>query len=235
MNLVTFLKNKIMKIFRLFLFAYILCCFNPLFAQDEMGNGYLFPEFERGTVAFKNGVRSSALLNYSMLNQEMLFLDDDNNIMKIANPNEVLVVIIGEHRFFPISKNCVFYEEIPAGNGSFFVQHNANMISEGKATAYGGYSQTSAVTSYGTFQNTNAGGGIYKLNVNEKFRLKHDNYFYIKSGKNYKKFSSAKTLAKLFKGQELKIEEFANEHSLNFTIIEDIAKIVEFCYSLPKK
>ena len=222
-----------MKTIRLFFLFYVLCSFGPLIAQEEVGNGYLFPQFEKGEVVFKNGARNSALLNYNILQQEMLFQDADSTIMALADPTEVIVVVIGERRFFPISSKGIFYEEIQAGNGSFFVQHKAIMLSEGKATAYGGYSQTSSVTSYGTYSSSS--GAVYKLNPDEKFRLKNENFYYILSGKSYKKINSAKTLGKLFKGNESKIEAFAKEQSINFTKTDDVNQIVEYGYSLPSK
>ena len=223
-----------MKIFRSFFLVYILCCFNSLFAQEEIGNGLLFPQFEKGEVVFKAGMRNSAMLNYNIVQQEMLFQDNDNTIMALADPAEVLVVIIGERRFFPISSKGIFYEEIQAGEGSFFVQHKATVISEGKGAGYGGYSQTSSITQYGSIFGSSS-GNVYYLNPDEKFRLKNDNFYYILSGKNYKRFNSAKALGKLFKGNESKIEAFAKEQSINFSKIEDVSRIIEYGYSLPSK
>jgi hypothetical protein len=201
-----------------------------LFAQEEIGNGMLFPQFEKGTVVFKNGTRTSASLNYSMTQQEMLFLNPDSTMMAIANPLEVIVVTIGEHRFLPVSVEGLFYEEIQAGTGSFFVQRKATPLSEGKASGYGGYSQTTAITSYGNIYD--GSGNFVKLNPDEKFRLKIECIYYLKSGNSFKKFFSAKTLGKLFKGHEKDIEEFANKQSVNFSKIGDINRIVEYGYSL---
>jgi hypothetical protein len=221
-----------MKTIQLSLFFLTLCCFNSLFAQEEIGNGMLFPKFEKGIVVFKNGTRTSASLNYSMIQQEMLFLNPDSTMMAIANPLEVIVVIIGERRFLPVSQEGVFYEEIQAGAGSFFVQRKATMLSEGKASGYGGYSQTSAITSYGNMYNK---GRYVKLDPDEKFRIKTENIFYLKSGESYKKFFTAKALGKLFKGHEKDIEEFANKQSVNFSKIDDITRIIEYGYSLMNK
>ena len=224
-----------MKTIRLWFCVFMLCCFNSLFAQEEeIGNGLLFPQFEKGVVVFKNGIRSSASFNYNMLQQEMLFQDADSIIMAISNPSEILVVIIGERRFFPTSTKCIFYEEIEAGTGSFFIQRKATELSEGKPAGYGGYSQTSAITSYGTLSGSNT-GQVYKLNTNEKFRIKNEYMFYLRSGNSYKKFNSANTLGKLFKGQESKIKEFAKEHSIDFFDPTDVAQIVEYGFSLTNK
>jgi len=191
----------------------------------------LFPQFEKGTVVLKNRSQLSAQINYNMLQQEMQFLDADSLVKALADALSVVVITIENRHFFPVSSEGVFYEEIQVGNGSFFVQHKANMISEGKASAYGGYSQTNAITSYSTIS-SNTTGSVYKLNPDEKFRLKTEKFFYLQSGKSYKRFTSAKSLGKLFKGKGLKIEEFAKEQSINFNKINDVARIVEYGYSL---
>ena len=231
-----------MKTMRLCIYVFAVFWVNSLFAQEELGDGLLFPQFESGYVVFKKGSRTPAQLNYNMLMQVMLFLDNDKNIMELADIHNILVVIIGERRFFPISSKGIFYEEVNAGEGSFFIQHRAVMLSQGKAAAYGGYSQTSSVTSVGSIQGGSmesqggtlgvVGIGRTDLKVDEKFKMRREFGYFIKSGNSYKRFISAKTLGKLFKGQTLKIEEFAKEQSINFSKQEDVAKITEYAFSL---
>ena len=93
-----------------------------------------------------------------------------------------------------------------------------------------GYSQSSSVTTYESWQD-NVGNSV-KLKQDEKFMLKIDCAYYLKSGNSYKRFSTAKALGKLFKGYESEIEKFANEQSINFSKLEDVAQIVEYGYSL---
>ena len=230
-----------MKTMRLCICVFAVFWVHSLFAQEELGDGLLFPQFESGYVVFKKGSRTQAQLNYNMLIQAMLFLDKDKNIMELADIQSILVVVIGERRFFPISSKGMFYEEVNAGEGSFFIQHRAVMISQGKAAAYGGYSQTSSVTSIGSIQGGSiesqgtlgvVGMGRTDLKVDEKFKMRRECGYFIKSGNSYKRFISAKTLGKLFKGQASKIEEFAKEQSINFTKQEDVAKIAEYAFSL---
>ena len=221
-----------MKTIQLCMCLCAVFCVNSLFAQEELGDGLLFPQFESGIVTFKNGTRTQASLNYNMLYQKMWFKDNENNIMEIANLPQVLMVTIGERRFFPVPTGA-FYEQLPAGGDFFFVQHLATMISQGKASAYGGYSQTSAATSIGSLESGTSGRVVLK--ADEKFKQKRDFVYYLKSGNSYKRFTSAKALGKLFKGQASKIEEFAKEQSINFSKTEDVAKIVEYGFSLMNK
>jgi len=208
---------------------------NSLLAQEELGNGYLFPEFEKGTVVLKKGSRVPALLNYQMQVQEMLFIDNDNQILTLTNLPDILFITINERRFVPAPSGSIFYEEINTGNGSFFIQHKSNMLSQGKEAAYGGYSQTSATTSVGVYYRGDATGAV-QLKTSEKFIQKREYYFYLKSGNSYKRFISVKTFGKLFpKAQAAKIDSFAREHAINFTKTDDVAKIVDFAFSLKDK
>ena len=220
----------IMKTIQFCFYLFVIGSFNSLFAQTEEGNGMLFPQFEKGIVTFKDGRQSSASLNYDIIQQQMVFLDVDSTVMSLSNPLDYLAVIIGEHRFFPVSSSGIFYEEVQAGKASFFVDWRAAKVSQGKAAAYGGYSQTQSSTSYGSWHDS--AGGIVRLNPNEKFKLEIKCTYYLKIGNSYKRFFSAKSLGKLFKGHELEIEEFADKQSINFSKTDDIARIVEYGYSL---
>jgi len=228
-------------------FIFCLCfsfCSFSLFAQEEeISNGLLFPEFEKGIVVFKNGTRSSAPLNYNMVSEEMLFQDTEGTIMAINNLSDIVALTIGERFFLPDASKNVFYEEIQAGTGSFLIQRKANILSQGRASGYGGHSETGSIRSVNMLTGSGSGAiesgtGIrpnVKLNLDEKFRIKTNYFFYLISGKSYKKFTSAKTLGKLFKGQESKIEAFAKEQSIDFSNIDDIARIVGYGYSLISK
>ena len=221
-----------MKTIKLCIYLFAVFGINSLFAQEDLGFEFILPQFEKGYVYFKNGTRTPALLNYSMYRQEMLFMDNENTMMEFANLSDIHSILIGERRFFPAPPKRIFYEEIKTESGSFFVQYNAYIISQGKEAAYGGYSQTISTQSLASIENGPA--GRVKLKSSEKFGIKTDEYYYIKSGNNYKRFFSAKSLGKLFKGQAAKIEEFAKEQSIDFSQFDDIAKIVEYAYSLMK-
>jgi hypothetical protein len=161
----------------------------------------------------------------------MLFADSEQQVMALANLPDILAVVINERRFIPVQSGCIFYEEIKTENGFFYIQHKATMISQGKETAYGGRSHTSSSTSIGSLYGN---GKVTLLESNEKFMQKRETFYYIKSGNSFKRFVSAKTLGKLFKSQASKIEGFAKDNSIDFTKIEDIAKIVDYGFSLTK-
>ncbi len=217
---------------QLYLCLYALFCVSSGFAQEtEFGTGMLFPEFENGTVMLKNGARTQVKLNYNMIQQKMWFIDKDNQIVELANASDVLAVHIGKRQFLPVSSGGVFYELINTGAGSYFIQHKAKRVSLGKEGGYGTYSTTSANTSYGMIRDGTP-GGVVNLESSEKFAMKKEMFYYLKSGNSYKRFYSAKTLGKILKGLSAQIETFAKEQSIDFSKTEDITKIVEYSFNL---
>ncbi len=64
---------------------------------DEL---YQYPQFQNGVIYFKNGVRSSAKLNYSFLTQEFLFVNSKGDTLSIASPGDVKNAVIGSDYFY---------------------------------------------------------------------------------------------------------------------------------------
>ena len=208
-----------------------LCfCCNSLFAQEEVEYGFIFPQFESGIVVFKNGMHTEAQLNYSMVKQTIMFIDNNKLILEFVEPLSIRVVIIGERRFFPVSSKGVFYEEINTGNGFYYVNYRALKESKGKESAYGGNSRLGATTALGNFSNDSSVRTMLKSN--EKFTLRIEHDYYLKSDNSFKKFYSAKSLGKLFKGKASRIEKYAKEQSIDFSKTEDIAEIIEHAYNI---
>lgn len=222
-----------MKTKRLHFSLCTLMCFCNLFAQEVQDYGFLFPQFTNGLVNFKNKTNTQAFLNYSTINQEMVFIDKDSTIMEFINTSDIASVTIDDRSFIPIPSKRFFFEVIRTKNGSFYVQYVSYLVSQGKATAYGAYSETVAQTSIGNI--TNSSSRYLKLQPDEKFRMKREEFFYLKSGNKYKKIISVKSFSKLFKGQSSQIEKFAEDNSINFSKSDDIAKIAEYAFDLMNK
>ena len=71
------------------------------------GAVYIFDEFTDGTVYFKNGTTSSAKLNYNTLFEEMQFITDKDEILTVANPDDINLVKIGDDFFYRL-RRCEF-------------------------------------------------------------------------------------------------------------------------------
>jgi len=214
-----------MKTLRSHLFILLLLFPAFLVAQEEGDNGYLFPDFMQGTVLFKNGGVEPAMLNYNYVTKLMLLKDNKDQILEFSDLSSIVAINI-DNRVFIKGKNNAFYEQVPAGNGFYYIQWFGKTISQERAGAYGTYSSTSAVTTYSTINSDNR---VIQLKVGEKAKTKKNCNFCLKVKNNFKSFDSARTLGKLFKGHEAEIEKFAAEQKIDFSKAPDIERMVVFC------
>ena len=214
----------------LYLLAY---CVN---GQTNPGDGLLFKQFEKGVIKYRNNTQQEALLNYNTIEGEFLFLAEDNSIMALSQPKDVDIITIGRRYFVPSEKDA-FYEMLKAGEVNFFVQWKSKLISQGKKSAYGGYSGSSAISNV-TIHRSGGGGaiagvGIYgRLIPDELFKANTDCIYFIVIDGKYKKFISLKTYLKLFRDKEDQIKNFVKEHDTNFDDPEAVCKLVKYTYSL---
>jgi len=206
-----------------FLFLFLFPAY--LFAEKTLSNGFIFPDFKQGVVTLKNGSNLAGELNYYYVNQKMLFRDN-GKINEFAEPASVVAVTIDGRLFINVG-NGTFYEQVPAGDGFYYIQWFAKVIGGGKGVAYGGYSGLSSVKTMGSF---NDGGGNYgNLKLNEKYETEIKCNYYLNIKNKYKRIDSANALDKLFKGHEAEIESFVKEQNIDFEKSSDIAKVAEFC------
>ena len=213
-----------------FLTLLILVMSSVIVKADDgnMVKAYLFPQFEKGTVALKsNGARLSAQLNYNMVAKRMMFLESDSALIELDTRN-VVMITIGERSFIPVqNKGC--YEVIKSGNNEYYISHNSVIMSKGKASGYGSYSQTSAINSISSVQSS---GYMTKIGFDEKFEGVDQSYVLIKNEKKYEKIVSLKNLVKCFKSHQAAIETFAKDNNIKFNKLENVMVIVEYAFSL---
>jgi hypothetical protein len=195
-----------------------------LFAQRDVSR-YVFEDFKEGKLVYKKGNAINSLFNYNTLDESMMFLSNDSTLYELTNTEEVLYANI-DGRIFEHIKGGLFYERINAGKEAFYIRWKSKNISKGKSSGYGMTSQAGSISNIETFGKD---GRMVKLGVNENFELKSENFYYIKIKKDFKRFSSADSLSKLFKNNADDIKEYAKRENLNFNNLEDIKKAVEYC------
>lgn len=197
-------------------------------AQEGMDRALLLENFERGKVYYKKGGQSSSSFNYDILNEELLFKQSNSEYLKLAEPNTVALVEIGNRTFEHI-KDGLLYEKIPAGDDFLFVRWKSRAISEGKTGLYGTKSTT---TSSQSISRSNNYGSVYDFTIVDNTKLIADNKYYVKIKNKFKQFNSFNALAKLFDKNKQTIEDYIKTENLNFDKQEDIIKAVKYCFSL---
>jgi hypothetical protein len=184
---------------------------------------YIFPEFRKGTIKFKNLQVQEMMLNYNSVTEEMIF-DSNGKKLAIADPASIDTITIENRKF--ISGNNIFYEV--AGNYPvpLLIHHVCNLIPPGKDVGYGATSQTSAVTSINSLMGK---GTIYELKLPDDYRLSPASEFLIKLNNNFYRVYNANTVSKYFPDKKDAIKVFLKNNKISFKKTEDMKKLIEFC------
>ena len=95
---------------------------------------FLFPAFAKGIVKMKDGRKLAAVLNYNMVDEEMIF-EQNKKYMIVDKPEEIDTVYLQNRRFVFIDK--VFYEVVASGKVTLYIQHKSRYTEKGTPTAYG--------------------------------------------------------------------------------------------------
>jgi len=204
----------------------IVCVFfsNMLSAQVKVLNltHYLFPEFSKGSVLMKNGINNEALLNYNSLTEEMIF---ENKGTKLAVSQVELIdtIFVNGRKFIPV--NNKFIEIIYHSKYTLFAEHKCSIKDPGKPSAYGGTSQTSAITTYSSYF---SGGQVYELKLPDGYEPKPFVDYWLRKDGKMNKFLSIRQLSKLFSEEEDLFKEYVKKHDVKYDNQASLVEMIRF-------
>lgn len=183
---------------------------------------YLFPEFTKGTVLMKTGVKNEALLNYNSITEEMIF-ENKGAKLALSQLNQIDTVYIMNRKFVVL--NTIFVEQVYRSKYTLYAQHCCSIKDPGKPAAYGGTSQTSATTTYSSYL---SGGQVYELNLPEGIETKPFIDYWIGINGNNTKFLTTRQLSKLFgKNSEL-AKEYLKKHEVKITDEKSLIDFIKY-------
>lgn len=187
---------------------------------------FIYPQFQRGTVYFRNGNFSNANLNYNLLKEEMLFINQKGDTLAIDNEPTI--------KYITINYDSFYYDE---GYLQLIATYpdlkltKRESIDIGDELKMGGYGQTSAVSAITSLSSLYRGSEYTRLNARgELLLLKHTQYFI---GDKFNNFLPAtkKNIAKMFKGKESLLENYLKENKIMFNNENDLRKLINFLSS----
>lgn len=209
--------------------AILACIAIPVIAQEDSAvnlPNFLFPRFTKSVIKLKSGQVSSAVLNYNIIDQEMVFRQNEG-YMVLSNPQLVDTVYIANRTFIPFKIG--FYELIMSGAVTLFIQYKSDLESVGTPTGYGATSQTTHATPqrqmYGPF-------GTVDLNIPDGYKIVDKTEYWVRKNDVMEKFSSKRQFLKIFKEKEKELSKFIDENDIKFKNINDIVKLFNYCNEL---
>ncbi len=217
------MKLKNLSIFIAFILLNLVSQSN-VFAQSrgvELSH-YVFPEFIKGTVLMKSGVKNTTMLNYNSVTEEMIF-DTNGKKLAISKIEDIDTVYIEQRKFFPIQGK--FVELLYRNKYELYAIHKCGVTDPGKPAAYGGTSQTSSTTSYSSIS---SGGQVYNLQLPDGFKAKPYIEYWLKKDGKLAMVNSLRQLAKQFDDKSDSFKKFVKEHKIKIEDPENVVDLIKF-------
>lgn len=187
----------------------------------------LLPSFTNSLVIMKSGERKRAVLNYNLVDQEMVFMQRDQFFV-LDNPQLIDTIYMANRTFIPISDSR-FYELAVRGDVSLLIQHKAYAESLGVPTAYGARSQT---TSYNYVKTIYGGNGAINLKFPNEMIINIDTDYWILRGEIMQLFKNKRQFLKLFPDKKKELEQFIRKNKTDFRSYQNVTDLVSYCNEL---
>jgi len=191
------------------------------FAEDSSLH-YVFPTFHLATVKMKKGEPQKAMMNYNLVTEEMVFMQNDK-VLALYQLNEIDTVYFDQRKFIPEGNK--FMELLYNAPLSLYILHKRTLMSTGKTAAYGGKSQLSAVSSV---ESLTADGTIYRLKLPGEYVTSEASQFYTKDGKKLRRFANVNQLSKIFPAKASVIHTYVKENSIDFKNKTQVMALIKF-------
>ena len=208
----------------------ILVFFIPARAQnlDTLQNlpNLLLPKFTRGIVRMKNGGINSAILNYDLVGQRMVFLQR-NLTLVLDKPQEIDTIFLANRTFVPFEKG--FYEILVKAPLTLFKENKCYLELKGTPIGFGAISQTTG-PSY--IQQIYGPTGAINLMVPFNYKVVDDSEYWIRRDGSMLRFSSRKQFLRNFPERAQELKQHIRRSKTDFGKTEDVVALVMYLNEL---
>lgn len=184
---------------------------------------YRFPAFIEGSIVFRNGIISSARLNYNVSLDEMHFINQDGDTLSVAEPVTISFISTGNSRFY-YDKG---YLQTIDTSGAIILAFKQSLASQQMRTgAYGMTTPHEGIRNY-TFFTGN--GQRYKLGEDEEIKVtSRENYFFGDAYGHFKK-AGKEFIYDHYEKHQADLKEFIKTNHINFNDLKDLERLMQFC------
>lgn len=196
--------------------------------QEKPLRQFLFPNFAEGIIQTKSGSTLAFILNYNMVEQDMI--SQQTNVYRVVNNiDNIDTILLQNRKFVPFEK--VFYEVLVKGHVPFFLQNKSLMTSVGNSVGYGLRSQSVGPTDMKRFE---MGSDVVSIDLPSDVIINSASVNWVKKNNEMEKFNNARQLIKIFPEYEKEIKEYIVKYKPDFKLRDDIIKLGIYCNGLIK-
>jgi hypothetical protein len=187
---------------------------------------FIFPEFYVGVVKTLNGEKVVLNLNYNIVTEKMVFMQN-NQIFDITSQSVIDTVFIEGRKFIPRGK--VFCEVLADGKATFLVQHKGTARAPSKQVGYGG---TSDVASTSYVSNIKLGNDRFRMEKPKEIIIEPGSLYWIRKDDNMNLVNSRSSLLKNFSDKKPEVKKFLGRSKLDAGNPDQINNLVKYYNSL---
>lgn len=184
--------------------------------------GYLYNNFVKGSVLFKNGATEEYFLNFNTNTQGIEFLKDGQSLM-LTNFSDIDTIYLENKKLVAVDEKFYFLAtttEYPLLVSYFNKPHPLTATVD-----HNGTSQQSSTSQVSNSPTTNYIQRPFKSD----YYLEYRKEFWIKRIHSLYKANSEKQFIKIFPSKANEISAFIKRNSIDFTKEDDVIKLSLFC------
>ncbi len=176
---------------------------------------YMYPEFQKGTVMFKDKTFAEGDLNLYLIGSTLHFRDAKGDTLVLKDQDQINMVSIGKDYYMRFDKAYVRIlnetDNVAFGIRSILIFEQAQ-----KVGAYGTVNNTSAISEISSIANLGGTVGTTYLKSlkNIPYVIRHDGMLY-DGTKLY--MATRKNFLKLFPGRKDEITQYCQTHNVDFS------------------
>jgi len=226
----------------LLLLLFILIGYCGLSAQDSIvtikaGNKvrdvltpadiFYYPQFTSGKVFFRDGRKAMAMMNFTRLYDEMLFINPKGDTLAVADEKTIKFIIVDQDTFYydeGYVRIIVDYGDVKLAEKQIWVVADTRKIgTHNKSTS------TVAITPLSNYSDDGiARAKSYDLLINEDMVIRKETQYYFGDKNNHFVRAGKKKLLLLFPKEQLSLENYLKENKVNFDKKDDLKKLAQF-------
>jgi len=214
----------------LLLIGTFLCIITGLSAQSDTlkhPEQFLFPEFSRGKVSMKTGGDIDLVLNYNIISEKIVFVQN-GKILGLGKPGSVDTVYIQDKKLVPVGK--AFFAVLAGSPVSLLIQYKGLIRQPPKMDSYGRASEASSTTSINSMK---VGNEFYTL-TDQDIIINKEIVYWIRINDSIQSFRDANQLIKIFPDFKNEIRSYIRQNKTKFGNSDDILKLTIYCNGLVK-
>jgi len=203
----------------------------PVKAQvpDTLQNmpNLLLPKFTRGIVKLKAGGTYTAVLNYDLVGQQMVFLQRKLTIV-VDDPQLIDTIHLANRTFVPFEKGFyeILFSSVPI---TLFKQNRSYVESKGTPIGYGALSQT---TSPSYVQQIFEATGAINLTIPNNYKIVDDSEYWIRMNGELSHFATKRQFLKIFPDKNKELSQYISKSKTDFTNTASVVQLVQYCNGL---